>query len=69
MYNWSVDTSQFDKNSDQYKIWRLEQLINYGLGGEKLDRGELKKYLPRLRIDLGKRCYLESLLRHYAKAD
>ena len=35
MYNWSVDEKNFKKEDPQgYKIWKLEQLINYGLGEE-----------------------------------
>lgn len=37
MYNWSVDESKLNKNSEQYLIWRLEQMINFGLGKEKLE--------------------------------
>lgn len=69
MRNWSVDVSKFEKNSDAYKIWRLEQLINFGLGKEKLSRRELQKYLPKLNIDPGKRRYLEFLLNYDARAD
>jgi hypothetical protein len=45
MYNWSVDEKKFKKKyPKQYRLWRLIQLINYGLEeGEKLDREEVKK--------------------------
>ena len=46
MYNWSTNEEKFKKeNPKAYKLWRLEQLINYGLDGEKLDQ-DLRKFLP-----------------------
>ncbi len=64
MYNWSVDTRQLNKNSDQYILWKLEQLINYGLDGEKLDREEVRRFWPQLkdRLDPYKKRALEYLL-------
>ena len=45
MYNWSVDEKLFKKEDPEgYKIWRIEQLINYGLDGEKLDEKIVKKF-------------------------
>ena len=38
MYNWNTDTKELEKNPEEYTIWKLEQLINYGLDGEKLNR-------------------------------
>lgn len=62
MYNWSVDIKRLKKTPEAYKIWRLEQLINFGLNGEKLDAKELKKYWHRLRLDPAKAKFLEMLL-------
>jgi len=63
MYNWSVDEKQFKKQDPEgYKIWRLEQLINFGLGREKLDKEELKKYWPFLYLDPDKKRFLSFLL-------
>jgi len=62
MYNWSVDIKRFKKTSVAYKIWRLEQLINFGLNGEKLNARELKKYWNKLRLDPAKARYLKFLL-------
>jgi len=62
MYNWSVDLDQLKKSPQKYRLWRLEQLINFGLGKEKLKKGEVKKYLPHLRLDPLKRKYLKFLL-------
>ena len=65
MYNWSVDEKKFKKQDPQgYKLWRLTQLINYGLDGEKLDRSEVKKAWPKIKdkIDPNTSLYLQYLL-------
>ena len=63
MRNWSVDTSRFEKNSEEYEIWRLEQLLNFGLAeGETIDRKQLEKYLPLLAIDQDTRNFLEYVI-------
>ncbi len=62
MYNWSIDLKELKKDKEAYIIWRLEQLINYGLGGEKLNKRLLKKYWNRLYLDAGKKRYLKFLL-------
>lgn len=62
MYNWSVDTKKLSRYPQKYTIWRLEQLINYGLNGEKLKASELKKYFNKLTLDPQKKKYLTFLL-------
>ena len=62
MYNWSVDTRFLSKYPAKYKLWKLEQLINFGLGEEKLKREDLKKHLNKLYIDPLKKKYLQFLL-------
>lgn len=65
MYNWSVDEERFKKEDPKgYKLWRLTQLINYGLDGEKLSRKEVKKAWPKIkdRLDPDIEKYLEFLL-------
>jgi len=62
MYNWSVDTKKLSKHPEKYTIWKLEQLINFGLDGQKLKISELKKYFSKLNIDPKKRRYLDFLL-------
>lgn len=63
MYNWSVDEKKFKKEDPEgYKIWKLEQMINYGLGGKKIDKGLVKKYWRKLFIDHLTRKYLRFLL-------
>lgn len=62
MYNWSTDTKKLSKYPEKYAIWKLEQLINFGLNGQKLNLTELKKYFSKLNIDRQKRKYLAYLL-------
>lgn len=63
MYNWSIDEEKFKKEDPEgYQIWRLEQLINYGLAGEKIKRSDLEKYWHKLFMDKLTREYLEFLL-------
>ena len=62
MYNWSVDTKELKKDPKQYAIWRLEQMINFGLGKSRIDKNELKKYWNFLVIDPNKKRYLKMLL-------
>ena len=64
MNNWSVDTNFLKKYPEKYKIWQLEQLIDFGLGKEKLDFRDLKKYFNQLSIDSRKKQYLKFLLKH-----
>lgn len=62
MYNWSVDTKKLAKHPEKYTMWKLEQLINFGLNGERLKVSELKKYFSKINIDPKKRKYLKFLL-------
>jgi hypothetical protein len=62
MYNWSVDTRELKKDKKKFAIWRLEQLVNWGLGSEKLNDFLLRKYWKNLFLDPAKKRYLEFLL-------
>jgi len=62
MHNWSVDTTELKKDKKQYTIWRLEQMVNFGLNGEKISRGEIKKYWNILNLDRNKKRYLKMIL-------
>ena len=69
MKNWSTDTSDLQKNPEKFSIWRLEQLINFGLGKEKLDLDELRKYWGVARIDPFKRKFCLFLYESYTKLE
>jgi len=65
MINWTVDEKKMKKTSPkEYKLWKITQLINYGLDGEKLDKKEVVKHWPELspRIDPESRNYLKFLI-------
>lgn len=62
MYNWNTDTTQLKKNPEKYTVWKLEQLINYGLNGEKIDRKDLLKYWDKLKIESQYKKFLQFLL-------
>lgn len=52
MYNWSTDEEYLKQFPQDYEKWRLLQLINYGLDGEKLDLGLLKKHWPKIKKEV-----------------
>lgn len=63
MHNWSVDEKAFKKaDPEGYKAWRIQQLINYGLDGERLNKKEVRYYWNRLYLDPMTKNYLEFLL-------
>lgn len=62
MRNWSTNTTELKKDKKQYAVWRLEQMVNFGLEGKKINRRELKKYWKRLSLDNNKKKYLTLLL-------
>jgi hypothetical protein len=62
MYNWSVDIKELKKDKEKYAVWRLEQMVNFGLDKDKLSARELKKYWPKFRLDPNKKKYLAMLL-------
>lgn len=63
MYNWSVDEKKFKKaDPEGYQIWQLEQMINWGLGNDKLNKLLLRRYWKKLFLDPMKKRYLKFLL-------
>ncbi|MDP1722898.1 MAG: hypothetical protein Q8L37_06875 [Candidatus Gottesmanbacteria bacterium] len=65
MINWNTDEKRLKKNHpEEYKLWRLTQLINYGLEGEKLDEEEVRAAWPKIKdtLAINKRKTLEFLL-------
>ncbi len=62
MKNWSTDTTELEKDPEAFAIWKLEQLINFGLDGEKLKMSDLKKYWDVLNIDPFKKNFLATFL-------
>jgi len=62
MYNWAVDENLLKKNKQGYAVWKLEQMVNFGLNGGKINKKELKKYWDKLRLDPSRKRFLELLL-------
>lgn len=62
MHNWSTDTAQLKKNPAKYKIWKLEQLINFGLGKGKISKKNLKKNWDNIDIDPARKKFLKIIL-------
>lgn len=62
MYNWSVDIRSLNKSPKNYAIWKLEQAINFGLNGEKLNKMLVKKYWKHLHLDPARKKFLRLLL-------
>ena len=62
MYTWNIHLTDPQKNKEKYTIWKLEQMVNFGLGGKKIKRSQLKKYWDRLDLDPGKKKFLSLLL-------
>lgn len=62
MYNWTVDTKQLKKDKKKYAVWKLEQMVNFGLNGKKLNKADLKKHWLQLNLDPKKKKYLFMIL-------
>ena len=62
MKHWSVDTTELRKDSDAYAVWRLEQMINFGLRDDKISREDLIKYWDRIVLDPFKKRFMSLLL-------
>lgn len=62
MKNWSTNTNRLEKDTQKYTLWKLEQLINFGLDSQKLPEKELRKYFTKLSIDPLKKAFLKQLL-------
>lgn len=59
MYNWTVDTIHLRKDKKKFTIWKLEQMVNFGLNKKKLDKRLLLKYWDLLNLDQNKKRYLK----------
>lgn len=62
MHNWSTDTKEIRKDKTAYPRWKMEQLINFGMGNSKIKKQKLSQLMPSLDIDLAKKKYLSFLL-------
>jgi len=63
MKNWSTNTKKLRENKEKFAVWKLEQLINFGLGKKKIKKSELKKYWSVIDIDPFKRKFLSLFIK------
>lgn len=63
MKNWSTNTKKLRKNKEKFAIWKIEQLVNFGLGKKKIKKQDLKKYWKIINIDPAKRKFLSLFIK------
>jgi hypothetical protein len=59
---WDYNPAEYEKQAVADPCWRLERLIRYGIGREKIKREALEKYIHELNIPEDRRAFLELLL-------
>lgn len=62
MHNWSTNLRALKKSPRQFKNWQLEQMINFGADGKKINETELKGRWRELALDKDRRRFLGFLL-------
>jgi len=63
MRNWSIDTTELQKDPIAYKKWQVEQLLTYGLDeGDFLERSYLEKNIDKLDIPIDMVRFVKFLL-------
>lgn len=68
MYNWSVDERAFGSDAKAQLLWTLQQTINFGLNGKRLNERNLRRHFAQLTdLDPARRRYLSFLL--YGRLD
>jgi len=61
-YNWSINEKELKKDKEKYTIWKLGQMVNFGLRGKKIKKETLKKHWNDIEIDPHKRRFLKSIV-------
>ena len=61
-YIWDYNVNKLDLSNPKVLIWYLERKITYGDWGS-LDKKNLKKYLPKLKINP----YIKYILNNFLK--
>lgn len=62
MYNWNIDLNKLNKDPKAAALWKIEQAVNFGLNGTKIDKNQLKKHWKKLHIDPARKRFLKFLL-------
>lgn len=63
MYNWSTNIKELKKDKEKYAIWKIEQVVNFGLGGEKIKEKEFQKYWRKINADPSRLKFLKLLVK------
>ncbi len=63
MEHWSIDIKKLKKDPRAYSIWKLEQMINFGLRDGKISKRELSLYWDAVNLDPHKRRLLFLMLK------
>lgn len=63
MYNWSIDKKNIEKDREKHAIWKIEQMVNFGLDKGKIKEKELRKYFKKINIDPHRLKFLKLLLK------
>lgn len=61
MYNWNTPKKHLNR-SKQSTVWKLNQHVNFGLNGVKLNFRLIRKYWNSLSLDPKRKHYLRYLL-------
>jgi len=61
-YIWDYDIKSLDLSNPRVLIWYLERKITYG-DWDSLDKKTLRKYLPKLNINI----YLKRILNNFLR--
>lgn len=64
-YIWDYEVDKLDLRNPDVLIWYLQRKLEYG-DWQALDRKTLKKYLPKLRINVFLKQILKNFLEKYA---
>lgn len=67
MYNWSVDEKKLKNDKEKFAIWKIEQMVNFGLFGKKIKEKDIRKYFNKINIDPARRKFLELLINFQKK--
>ncbi|OGE76501.1 MAG: hypothetical protein A3C85_03690 [Candidatus Doudnabacteria bacterium RIFCSPHIGHO2_02_FULL_48_21] len=62
MYNWSTDETKLGDDPQKKTIWKIQQMVNFGLNGEKISEKKLREFWNVLEIDKSRRNFLNMLL-------
>jgi hypothetical protein len=66
MYNWNTVESTIAQDPKRHEQWRLEQAINYGLNGDRIDASTLRTHWDSLTLDPDRKRFMALILADHA---